>query len=62
MTTNVNATSSKNESQLEKRRNPPIKGFASQKHPRSSKPPISIVEDKPILFDYWTDSLVKRFL
>jgi hypothetical protein len=61
MTTNVNATSSKNESQ-QKRRNPPIKGFASQKHPRSASRKISIVEDKPILFDYWTDSLVKRFL
>jgi hypothetical protein len=23
---------------------------------------ISIVEDKPILFDYWTDSLVKKVL
>jgi hypothetical protein len=63
MTTNVNATSSKNESQLVKTEESADKGFRlPETSTLQQAAKISIVEDKPILFDYWTDSLVKRFL
>lgn len=63
MTTNLNAKSSKNDSQLVKATDAADKGFRlPETSTLQQAAKISIMEDKPILFDYWTDSLDKKVL